>query len=327
MREVDPESGNPFLSVVVRTQRRRDRSLVEAVRSLLDQAESDLEVVVALHVDEGAPAPDPLLPDELVSVPPSVLRAIVVRGGQRGRPLNAGLDAAQGTYVAFLDDDDLALPGMIGALRRGAEAAPGQVLRSVPLGQSWTADPATGEPLEPSGGPERQFAEHFDLLEHLHRNVTPICSIALPREHVRAASLRFDDDIPVMEDWRMVVQAAMRFGIYDLGEETALYRRTDGGNSSTVVAQDVWEATRLIVVGRFEDGPTMLPPGTVRRLSDARFEREGPPQAVAEVALLQSTLEHYKRHVAALEAAARPPSTSLAAAARRALRRVRQSGG
>lgn len=321
-------AGSPFLSVVVRTQRRRDRSLIEAVESLLAQTDADLEVVVVLHVDDAAAVPDPLLPVQLTPAGPVDIRPVVVQGGARGRPLNAGLDAARGAYVAFLDDDDLALPEMVAAFRAAADAAPGRVLRSVPLGQSWSADPVTGEPVAPISDPERQFAESFDLLEHLHRNVTPICAMALPAAPVRSAGLRFDDDLPVMEDWRMVVQAAMQFGLHDLSTETALYRRTDGGNSSTVVPQEVWEATRDVVIARFADGPAVLPPGTVRRLAEARFERGGPPHATVEVELLRATLEHYQRHVVALEAAAaRSAAARLAAATRRAFARLRQAGG
>jgi hypothetical protein len=244
------------------------------------------------------------------------VRCLDAVGGGRARPLNVALEQARGAYLGFLDDDDLALPEMVAAFRAGAARAPGTVLRAVTLAQRWAADARTGEPREPLGPPERLFPDRFDLLTHLHDNSTPICSMALPTARVREAGLRFDDDLPVLEDWHMLVQAAMRFRVFDLSEEVAVYRRTDGGNSSSLVDAEAWSAVRAAVVDRLEDGPCLLPEGTVKRLSDAQFQHEGPPRAVLDVRQVELELREARseaeRTAAELEAVRREYARLLA---------------
>jgi len=53
-------------------------------------------------------------------IPPS-LRTLKVEGGGRARPLNAGLEAATGDYVCFLDDDDLVTPDWLAAFARSIQ--------------------------------------------------------------------------------------------------------------------------------------------------------------------------------------------------------------
>ncbi len=303
MTEGPGTAGGPFLTVAVRTQGCRPKALAEAVRSLLAQADPDLEVVVVRHVpDDGDPPAGAVtgLPDQLTDHP--AVHQLEVSGAARGRPLNAALDVARGAYLGFLDDDDLALPGMVGVFRRGAESAPGMVLRSVTLGQPWSADPATGEPREALGPPEEQFTREFDLLEHLNHNVTPICSMALPVGPVRAAGLRFDEELPVMEDWHMFVRAALRFGVHPVDEPTAIYRRLDSGNSSALFDPAAWEQARLLAVERFGDGPVLLPPGTVKRLSEADFQRGGRPLSVTDLQQARRELAALAERLRAVEA-------------------------
>ncbi len=98
----------PLVSVVIPTHG-RPRWLVEAVESVLAQG-TDAEVVV---VDDASPEPVRLPRDPRVRL----VRREVNGGSAAAR--NAGLDASTGPFVAFLDDDDLYLPGR---LERGVAA-------------------------------------------------------------------------------------------------------------------------------------------------------------------------------------------------------------
>lgn len=91
-----------LLSIIIPT-RDRPHLLPRAVQSALSHTMDDLEVIV---VDDGS-----LQPVEL----PSDRRLRVIRlpkscGGARAR--NVGIEAAQGRWITYLDDDDRLLPHM-----------------------------------------------------------------------------------------------------------------------------------------------------------------------------------------------------------------------
>jgi len=97
----------PLISAVIPT-RNRPEIVKRAVHSALNQTYSNLEVVVVVD------GPDPLTTQELAVIPDPRLRVIVLpqsEGGSGAR--NAGVQAAQGSWIAFLDDDDEWTPSKI----------------------------------------------------------------------------------------------------------------------------------------------------------------------------------------------------------------------
>lgn len=97
----------PLVSAVIPT-RNRPGLVKRAVVSALNQTYSNLEVVVVVD------GPDPLTTRELAEISDPRLRVIVLpesEGGAGAR--NAGVQAASGTWIAFLDDDDEWLPSKI----------------------------------------------------------------------------------------------------------------------------------------------------------------------------------------------------------------------
>jgi len=88
------------VSVVIPT-RNRPELVVRAVRSALAQTYSCMEIVVVLD------GPDPAAFEALEAINDSRVRIVELpesRGGSGAR--NAGVDAAKGKWIAFLDDDD-----------------------------------------------------------------------------------------------------------------------------------------------------------------------------------------------------------------------------
>lgn len=103
----------PRVSVIIPS---RDRpSLVRhAVKSVLDQNDP-LEIIIIDDGSEPALSADGLLGDPRVTI----IRNDVPQGPTQAR--NIGLRASSGSFVAFLDDDDVWLPGK---LRRSLGSAP-----------------------------------------------------------------------------------------------------------------------------------------------------------------------------------------------------------
>ena len=272
-------SGEPTLTAVVRTEGSRPDSLAEALASIAAQTRHPAETLVMVHSagagrDDGrADRVGEALGGSGVDLPPH-WRTIAVEGGGRSRPLNAALDAAAGDYVVFLDDDDLAMPTWIEAFARAAAESPGAVIRSVCLTQEWTTD-GGNQPVRPIGESERPFADRFDLLAHLGHNETPICSVALPRPVLDQLGLRFDETLPVFEDWELLVRTAMITGVVSIADETSLYRRLDGGNAFSAVDEATWHRTHAEVIARFRSRPVLLPAGSAHRLAAAHFDPDG----------------------------------------------------
>jgi len=106
---------NPFVSVVIPAYA-PGPLLAQTVESVLAQAHRPIEIVIA---DDGSP--EPVRAPACGDVPVTVLR-LPHRGPSAAR--NAGLRAARGDLVAFLDADDLWTRDALRALLDGFAAAP-----------------------------------------------------------------------------------------------------------------------------------------------------------------------------------------------------------
>lgn len=140
----------PLISVVIPT-RGRPALVMRAVRSVLRQTLAHLESVVVVD------GPDAETVDALRAIADPRLRVVQLpasRGGGGAR--NAGVEAARGEWVSFLDDDDEYLPDKLAVQLRAAEAAQAvnPVIACRIIARSPTADyhwprrlPSAGEPI------------------------------------------------------------------------------------------------------------------------------------------------------------------------------------
>ena len=129
-----------------------------------------------------------------------------VLDGGRARPLNVGLQRAAGRYVAFLDDDDLVTADWVEVFRRGALAKPGRVVRSVCVQQDVSSRSDDDPGYEVRSGFRSPYAPEFDFIHHLVMNQTPIHAFAVPRQTLDVLGIRFDESLPVLEDWDFLLQ-------------------------------------------------------------------------------------------------------------------------
>ncbi len=288
----------PFLSVIMRTQGKRPGLLVDALTSLAAQTNDDFQVELVVHTDSKA-ALDKT--KELVSSFDAGfahrVRVHQVSDGGRSRPLNVGLHSARGRYVAFLDDDDMVFSHWVEAFAHGAEQSPGVTIRALAADQQHSM--IEGQPSQAVSACAHDRATSFDLITHLHHNETPICAFALPLETVRGFRIDFDERLPVVEDWDLLVRTAILTGVHDLGEITSLYRRwTETEDSSFSHPQSSWIAAREMVIDKLDSSPILLPKGSARRLVEL-YEQD---QLHRELGDSRSTIEHLERHIVDLEA-------------------------
>lgn len=219
----------PLLSVVIPTWNRA-RLVPEAVESALAQGAGRVEVIVVDDAsDDGTAGRLERRFGE---------RITLVRRAERGGPgaaRNDGVNAARGHLLAFLDSDDLWLPGKLDAELRlferfpEAEAVVSDSLvfqEGRPSGRTWFDSNGL---LAAAGGRARWLGECPWLWTNW-QNTLAICSITLRRDALaRLGRPAFSEDLDSCEDWEL---------------ELRLY---SGGR--VLVLPEVWAHVR-----RFEDG-------------------------------------------------------------------------
>ncbi|WP_107705072.1 glycosyltransferase family 2 protein [Nocardioides allogilvus] len=263
--------GECFLTVVMRTQGRRIPCLAESLGSLAEQTDRDFEVVLVRH-RAASTVTAPV--DAVVAAQPEWLRAKIrvldLDTGARGAPLNLGFEAARGSYIVILDDDDVVLPAWVATFRQLHDELPGRALRAVALRQDvepMTKDGQTG--AAPVGEPYAHWPAQFHLLDHLLMNNTPPMTIAFPRAVFHDLGERFDEELDTTEDWDFLLRAVTLVGVAETTTVTALYRWWLADQSSHHLHDDAhWARNHDLVQRRLDDRVLLLPHGTVKRLQE-----------------------------------------------------------
>lgn len=101
------KENQPIVSVIIPSFNRKNKVL-EAIKSVLDQDVDNVEIIV---IDDGS-IDGTFEYLESLSLPIKVIRQ---KNGGVSNARNTGIDAALGLYIAFLDSDDLWLPGKLKA--------------------------------------------------------------------------------------------------------------------------------------------------------------------------------------------------------------------
>jgi SAM-dependent methyltransferase len=323
---VRPPSPEPALSVVVRTMGDRMGNLREALLCLAAQTDPDFEVELVVHSPDAARVE--AVQDLVHEFAPDLADKVHVRqaiGGGRARPLNIGLEAARGRYVAFLDDDDLVTADWVATFTHAAAENPGRVIRSLAVLQD-IRQVVGPLPYLATSGFRSPYPATFDFVQHLVANQTPIHTIAVPQRLVSTLRLRFDESLPVTEDWEFLLRVATLASVEDTGEVTAIYHWwLDQGGSAGAWAPDVWSGTRRTILERLTSEPLVLSPRFAQQLvtwaEDSVAGRTALGEAEARAAAASAGVAAFERSRAWRATA---PLRSGAVFARRALGRARR---
>lgn len=217
--------GPPRVSVIVRTKD-RPRLLAEALDSLRRQTMTDFETV--LVNDGSASAVERAVGD---TAPGRSLR-VVTPGppGGRSRALNAGVAAARGRFVAYLDDDDLFLPEHLETLARFLEG-------SDEYRVAYTAVEQIEQTLGADGGYHdgnlrTTYGHAYEGGKLLSSNYIPIIALMHERALVNEVG-GFDETFDLFEDWDFLIRLSAAHRFHHIPKVTAVYRVRDDGSNAT----------------------------------------------------------------------------------------------
>jgi len=210
--EREPLERAPRISLVVRT-RNRLHLLRRALDSVSAQRYPDLEVVV---VNDGGEDPTPVLADFSAAFTLRLVPHATSLG--RARSAQVGLENASGTYVSFLDDDDVLHPHHLRTLAEELMRTSARVAYSnvecllVGYGEH---------------GAERVvarsvFASEFDPTRLLFENTIPIMAVLMEREIALEVG-GFDPALDYFEDWDLWIRLSRRTSFRHIPVVTATY--------------------------------------------------------------------------------------------------------
>jgi hypothetical protein len=208
-------AGGPKVSVVVRTMDRPEL-VAEALASIADSTYRRLEVVLVNDGDS-----EPTVPGDF----PLPVVAIDTGPAQgRAGAANAGVEAATGDYLCFLDDDDLVEPEHFATLIGLVSAADVRVAYTDAAVGVYELDASSGW-LEV----ERRlpYSRDFDPDLLLVDNYIPFNTLIMDMELVRAAG-PFDPELEFFEDWEFLIRLAALAPFHHAPRVTAEYRHFRG---------------------------------------------------------------------------------------------------
>jgi glycosyltransferase involved in cell wall biosynthesis len=242
------------VSVIIPTFR-RPAELREAVLSVLSQPEVDLEVIVVDDSPEGS-AQEVI--DAIADQRVTYLKNPKPTGGVVSKVRNLAWPKANGTYIHFLDDDDIVPQGHYDAVKTAFSAHPevGMVFGRIdPFGnctpeelrheQSYFADAATRAAKCQKFGPRWAFVGRM-----LFESVLLVCSASVLRRECVHRLGGFDPEIRFMEDGDFHVRAMRMYGAHFMDRIVLHYRvsspsffmRSSDPDRATLI-RDAWRRT------------------------------------------------------------------------------------
>jgi len=175
-----------MISIIVRSMARP--SLSRTLDSIAAQDYEDLQLVLVAASGPGHPEPPTRCGRHRLSFVPAAHRLT------RPQASNAGLDASDGSWIGFLDDDDDFLPGHVSGLMAERSTAPAAgVIHS--LARYVLAD-----------GNVKQSGQPFSLMQLFERNIGALSAMVIRQDAARRC--RFDESFDILEDWDFVLQLA-----------------------------------------------------------------------------------------------------------------------
>ena len=214
MSTESPTGNKSQVSIICRTLGRPE--LQQALQSIASQDYPNIEIVLVdaagdNSLDSTGSSDRPL---ELVTTGAAL---------NRSQAANAGLEAAHGKYIQFLDDDDWIDSNHVSQLVSALESSD-EIAAAYSSTQKTNASGASLDYV---------FRENFDPILLMRDNYIPIHAILFDSALLENGC-RFDEAFDIYEDWDFWLQLSQHTRFQHIDSITAYYR--EGGDSETAVA-------------------------------------------------------------------------------------------
>ena len=212
--EPAPGEAGPLVSVIVRTKD-RPSLLANALKSIAQQTYANLEIIV---VNDGGQDVRDVVNALAGNIPVVYIHHEKSKG--RSAAANSGLKAAHGSYLNFLDDDDVFYPNHVEGLVSYLLAKEAKVAYSSVLNVYFN-----GPPNMPENRAKEELIFNFDFDPDrlLFENYIPLMSILFSRDVLPRVE-SFCDDMVLFEDWDFLVRISRHFTFHHIDKVTAEYR-------------------------------------------------------------------------------------------------------
>jgi GT2 family glycosyltransferase len=224
------------VSVVIPTHNRHEKlkGLIAELRRQ-DLAPSDYEIII---VDDGSQPPVVL--DQSPGGPDCTL--IRLGGGERSAARNAGVAAAKGSLVVFLDDDMSVGESLLSTYVRADQAQPGSIL----VGESVLPGDVLATPF---GQFRARRLEYVDRTAPPPPNFCAAGNMAISAEVFRALN-GFDRAISSGEDQDLALRHSARGGRIAFLPEARAIHRDNAVDIRSYFRRAEWGAERYVALSR-----------------------------------------------------------------------------
>ena len=237
-----PQAWQPSVSVVIPTFNSA-ATLPDAIASVRSQRWSDLEIIV---VDDGSTDDTGRVLEELAGPD---LRVIRQENAGPAAARNTGIDAARGVWIAFLDADDLWLPGKL--------CDQFDELDRCPAASFSYSDVLLRFPDGSHSELKCRRLELPLLLELIWGNLFCTATVLVRRDCFETVGF-FDTSLRTGEDWDMWLRLAACYEVAYLPRPLTLYRRSPQSVKSGKYPLDLLESCTRRVVERLFSSPEAL---------------------------------------------------------------------
>jgi glycosyltransferase involved in cell wall biosynthesis len=225
---------NPLVSVIIPVYN-GEKYLSDTIESVITQTEKNWEII---SINDGSTDHSQAILEEYALKYPDRFRVISVKNGGVSRARNTGVSEARGTYIAFLDQDDLWMP-------RKLQLQTEQFRSDKDLGVSYTNESI----IDHTGSIVQEKVITFDkkihrgfVFEHLvFENFIPISSVII-RKDLFIEIGGFNPRYFLAEDYDLLLKATIISPVNYIDEPLLLYREHGGSSTYKKIDQITEEA-------------------------------------------------------------------------------------
>jgi tetratricopeptide (TPR) repeat protein len=215
--------------------------LGKALDSILAQSFRDFEIVVVNDCGQGV--------EQIITPRGAQAPITYIRHGnnrERSATRNSGIKAAQGKYIAYLDDDDLFYPDHLETLVNYLQSTQSQVAYT-DANRAWQIQKG-GEYI--TAKRDLPYSYDFDYDSILVTNFIPILCIMHEKACLDKVGL-FDEGLATHEDWELWIRMSRAFSFNHIRKATCEFSWRDDGSSTTSSRRSDFARTVKLIYDRY----------------------------------------------------------------------------